>query len=173
MRVAIVIAPQDFKDETVSKLKGYLGKWGIETVIASYSSKECVGYHGAVYKPDVNISRLTPYEYDALVLADGAGVDTYKLYDVRQLLDIVRVFKSEGKLIAGVNNAIKVIARSNIIADTKIAVPKDKETERLVILFKGIASAEDMESDKNILTLSNSDRTDEFVDMLIEKLEAK
>ena len=49
MRVVMLIPPKDFRDESVSSIKNMLEKWGVEVVLASYSKKECVGSHGAVY----------------------------------------------------------------------------------------------------------------------------
>ena len=51
MRVAIFLPPKDFRDETVSMIKLILEKWKVDGVITSYTTKECVGRHGAVYKP--------------------------------------------------------------------------------------------------------------------------
>lgn len=173
MKIAMLIAPKDFKDESVSKAKLTLEKWGIEVTITSYSTHDCVGYHGAVYKPDINAGRLDPNNYDALLLVDGNGVDEYKLYDFRQLLDTVKLFQMKNKPIAAINNAIKIVARANIINNVKIAMPKDEESRRLITLYHGNPSKNEIEDDKNILTLSNPDRIMDFADLIVGKLGAK
>ena len=68
---------------------------------------------------------------------------------------------------------MKIIARANIISGVKIAAPKDEETSRLVILYHGTPSKEELEFDKNILTLSNNDKIINFSDLLLKKLGAK
>ncbi len=173
MKVAILVPPRDFKDESVSSLLLMLGKWGIDPVITSYSAKECIGYHGAVYKSGMDASSLSPRDFGALVLIDGKGVDSYKLYDFRPLLDTVKLFSMNGKVVAGIGNAIKIIARANIISNVKIAMPKDEDGHRLVILYHGTPSKEEVELDKNILTLSNNDKILGFADMLIRRLGAR
>lgn len=173
MRVALLIAPKDFKDESVSNIKMMLEKWDIETVITSYATHDCVGYHGAVYTPDLNAAKVVPSDYDALVLIDGKGVDSYKLYDFRPLLDLVKLFQMKGKLICSIGNATKIVARANVIAQTKIAMPSDEEARRLIILYHGTPSKEEMESDKNIMTLSSSDKALGFADMILGKLGVK
>jgi putative intracellular protease/amidase len=173
MKVAMLIAPKDFKDESVSKAKLMLEKWGIGVTITSYSTRDCVGYHGAVYRPDMNAARIDPNEFDAIILIDGKGVDDYKLYDFRPLLDTVKLFQMKGKPIAAINNAIKIIARANIITNIKIAMPKDEESRRLITLYHGTPSRNEMEDEKNILTLSNSDKVYDFADMIVTKLGAK
>jgi len=173
MKAAIVVPPRDFRDESVSKLKMMMEKWGIDPVITSYSTHDCVGTHGAVYKPAMNASAINPDDFDAIVLIDGKGVDEYKLYDFRPLLDTVKLFSMRNKVIAGMGNSIKIIARANIITNVKIAIPREQDTSRLVILYHGTPAKGEMESDRNILTLSNAERIMEFSDMLLKKLGAK
>lgn len=173
MKVALLIAPKDFKDESVSGIRLMLEKWGIEPVITSYSNHDCIGYHGAAYKPSLNAAAVKPDDFDALVLIDGPGVDGYRLYDFRPLLDTVKLFSMRKKLICAINNGIKVVARANIIANVKVAMPQDDETQRLVLLYHGKPSKEGLELDCGILTLGNSDRITEFADMIIRRLGAK
>ena len=173
MRVAILVSPKDFKDESLSNLKLMLDKWGVESVITSYSTHELVGYHGAVYNADINAAKITPYDFDAIVLVDGKGVDEYKLYDFRQLLDTIKLFSIQKKMIAAIGNSIKIIAKANIISNVKIAMPKDEDTQRLIILYHGTPSKEDPQFDNNILTLGDSDKVMSFSDLLLKKLGAK
>ncbi len=173
MKAAILVPPKDFKDESVSSLRIMLEKWGIESVLTSYSTSELVGYHGAVYNVELNAAKISPDEFDALILVDGKGVDEYRLYDFRQLLDLVKMFSTRKKLIAGIGNSLKIIARANIISGVKVAPVKDEDTRRLVSLYHGIESKEDPEFDKDILTLGNNDKTLVFIDLLLRKLGAK
>lgn len=171
MRVALLIPPRDFRDESVSHAKLLLEKWDVGVTITSYSTHECVGAHGAVYTPDINAGRLSADEYDALILIDGHGVDNpYKLYDFRPLLDLVKVFYNQKKTVCAINNAMKIIARANIISGVKVAMPKDEESMRLVQLYRGVPSENEIEFDKNILTLNNPELVEDFVDKLLERL---
>jgi len=156
MRFAIFIAPKDFKDETVSMLKTTFDKWGIEYSIASYANKDCVGYHGAVYKPDMNAAKISPNDFDGIVLVDGKGFEDYRLFEYRPLLDTLIIFNQSRKYIGAINNSIKAVARANIIKDRKVAMPEDEETRRLVLLFHGIPSEETMEIAGNLVTIKSS-----------------
>ena len=173
MKVAILVSPKDFKDESLSNLKLMLDKWGVESVLTSYSTHELVGYHGAVYNAGINAAKIVPGDFDAIILIDGKGVDEYKLYDFRQLLDMIKLFSDKKKIIAAIGNSMKIVARANIVSNVKIATPKDEDTKRLVILYHGIPSKEELEFDKNILTLSNNDKILDFSDLLLKKLGAK
>ncbi len=173
MNVAVLLTPKDFRDETMAKAMELMQKWDIGIFVAGYNKDECVGYHGAVYTPKILASEITTDNFDAMFIPDGAGIETFKLYDQRALLDIVRHFKEKGKVLACVNNAIKVLARANVITNTKIACVKDAETARLVQLFHGKITASPVESDGNILTSANSENTYELIDLLLDKLGAR
>ena len=173
MKVVLLIPPKDFKDETVSMAKLLFEKWGITPVIASYSNKECTGSHGAVYMPELNATKLNAQDYDAIVLVDGEGVDSYKLYDFRPLTDLVKNFAVSNKIIAALGNAIKIVSRANVIADRSIAAPDDEETRRLIRIYRGEESNNEVEFDGNILTAKSADYTQEFLDTLLAKLGAK
>ncbi len=172
MQVAILIAPRDFKDETVSKLNLFFDKKDIGSRIASFSLRDCTGYHGAVVKPKIELRDIEPMSYDVLLLVDGPGVDSLKLYDQRPLLDLTKAFHESGKIVAGVGNGVKIIARANILKDTKVAQP-DPETEKLVKLYRGVPVNDYLVFDNKILTLSDPDRIDELVGLLAEKAEQK
>ncbi len=156
MKFAIFIAPKDFRDETVAMLKTFFDKWGIQYSIASYANKECVGYHGAIYKPDLNAARISPMDFDGIVLVDGKGFDDYRLFEYRPLLDTITLFNERGKYIGAISNSIKAVARANVIKDKKVSMPQDEETKRLIMLFHGIPSEENIEVAKNIITIRAS-----------------
>ncbi|MGC8587313.1 MAG: DJ-1/PfpI family protein [Candidatus Micrarchaeia archaeon] len=169
MRVAIVIPPKDFKDETVAGIKLMLEKWHVQVIVSSYTSEECIGYHGAIYKPGIDATKLGDEKLDAVVFADGPGVDEYKLYDFRPLLDMVRNFNSSGTLIGAIGNAVKIIARANIINGVHISVPNDGETIRLVQLYKGIPSGKSVELEKNIISAKGHESATEFSNAVLDR----
>ncbi|MDE1851419.1 MAG: DJ-1/PfpI family protein [Candidatus Micrarchaeota archaeon] len=173
MKVALLVAPKQFRDESVSHSMPMLQKWGASPTIVSYSTKDCVGYRGAVYKVGLNAGRMHPDDFDAIVLVDGPGIDTYKLYDFRPLLDMVKLFFDKGKPIAVMGNAVKIVARANIINGIKISAPKDEESKRLVLLYRGIESEKPLEHDRNIISLSDDSMVEQMTGVLLEKLGAK
>ena len=156
MKFAIFIAPRDFKDETVSMLKIFFDKWGIQYSIASYANKDCVGYHGAVYRPDINAAKISSADFDGIMLVDGKGFEDFRLFEYRPLLDTIMLFNERGKYVGAINNAIKAVARANIIKDKKVSMPQDEESKRLVLLFHGIPSNEGIEVAKNLITIRSS-----------------
>ncbi len=170
MRAAIVIAPRDFKDETLARALAMFKRWGVTPVIVGLVSKECIGSHGAAVMPDMNLTKVRAADFDIIFIADGDGVEAYKIYEVAPLVDLVRAFAVENKVIAGVGNGAKVIAKANIVAGRKMAVPKNPGMEGFVKLYKGIVSQEEMECATNVMSLRDYTKTEEFVGAILDKL---
>lgn len=160
MKMLIFIAPNDYKDETLEKIKLILGKRDVKYAVSSYSKKECIGYHGAVCMPDVNTNSVSVADYDGLIIADGKGMDTYKLYDFRPLLDLVLKFSASKKQVCAIGNSVKVLARANVVKGMKVATPDGEESKRLVLLFHGIPTQEEYEINENISSIRDSSRID-------------
>lgn len=154
MKLLIFLAPKNFKDETVATLKTFLDKWNVGYSITSFTKKECIGYHGATYTPEVNTGSISPKDYDGIVFVDGRGIDEYKLYEFRPLLDLVLQFNNSNKMVGAINNSIKIAARANIIMNKKVSMPDDDETKRLVMLFRGIPSNQEIEIAGNLVTMN-------------------
>ena len=173
MNVAILIPPNDFSDETVSSTLTLMQKWGVTTVIASGTLGECVGHHGARLRSSVTLSDITTDNFDGIIIPDGVGVDTYKMYDARQLLDIIKHFNQRERPLAFINNSVKILARANVITNKKIASISDRETVRLVQLFRGTITNNELEADGNIITLSNTEKINELVDAMLDRLHVR
>ncbi len=171
MRIAIFIAPKDFKDETVALIKTFFDRWGVQYSITSYSNKECVGYHGAVYRPDVNTAKLITADYDGIILVDGHGMEDYKLFEYRPLLDLLLQFNEKKKIIGAISNSIRVVARANIIRDKKISIPNEEELKRTVLLFHGIPTENPIEISGNIITVKDPSGLESTLQEMLKHLD--
>ncbi len=170
MELVLVIPPNEFKDETVSQLCNTLEKWKVNYSIASTSLNSAIGSHGAIIQPKIKISDISTEDYDGIVLLNGVGVEEYKLYDLRALIDLIKHFNDSKKLIAGIGNGLKIVARANIISNKNICSLKDSETIRYVKLFKGIITENEVEHNENLITASNSDKVNEFSKIIVNAL---
>lgn len=169
MKFLIFIPPSDFRDESISLIKLFFDKWGVSYAITSYTSNACTGTHGAVYRPDIHASKVYTQNYDGIVLIDGNGVDTYKLYDYRPLLDLMLKFNDSSKTIIGISNAVKIPARANIIREKKLSTD-DKEAVRLINLFHGVPSDKEFEIAGNLITIRKSSDIEESMLKILEHL---
>jgi len=149
----IFITPHEFRDESLSTVRLFLDKWDVGYSISSYSNKDCVGSHGAICKPDINTGRARAEDFDGAVLIDGKGIDAYKIYDFRPLLDLMLRFNEMKKPIIAIENSVMIPARANIIKGRKISAPDDQEAKRTVALFHGLLSENNLEISENIISI--------------------
>ncbi len=161
--------PKGFRDESMSMLKLFFDKWGIKYDITSYTNNDCIGSHGAVYTPAFNTGKATTYGYDGIVLIDGEGIDAYKLFDYRPLLDLMMLFNQNSKFILGIGNASKIPARANIIKDKRLCAA-DSETRRLVALFHGKPSDEPFELAGNVITIKDSRSIEDSMQRILQHM---
>jgi transcriptional regulator GlxA family with amidase domain len=168
VRVAVIVPP-NFKDETVSALGLFLAKNGMVAEISGFSSKACRGCHGATVRPEKAVADVDPASISAIVIADGPGMDDLRLYDYRPLLNLLRALSERNRLIVGIGNGIKAIARANVIRDANVA-RVDSDVANLVRLYHGTITDDYLVLDKNILTLSDSNRIDELVARMAKEL---
>ncbi len=162
MKFLIFIAPRDFKDETISMLKLLLDKYDVEYLISSYSTKNCIGSHGAVYEPQINTNIVDVSKFDGIIIADGIGLELYKIYEFRPFLDLLLKFNNANKYIITIDNAVKILAKANIIKNKKISVIENNdELKNFILLFHGIISNNDLEIANNLITIKDSDNIEE------------
>ncbi len=173
MRFLVLIPPSDFSDESMELVDLFFNKWGIEYEIASYTRNACIGSHGGIKKPTLHANSVTVFGYDAFMLIDGIGVEKYKLYEYRPLLDMVYSFHSHKKVVWAIGNAIKIAARANIIKDKKVSVPQSADVRGVVNLFRGILSTEPSEVQGNICTVGNPSNLELVMPGILAKLGIK
>ncbi len=173
MKAAIVIPPKEFKDESLSRIMLMLGKWNLETALTSYTKTECVGSHGAVYRPDINTARVDPSDYDAIILLDGNGVDSYRLFEFRPLLDLVSRFSKSGKVVFGIGNAVKIMACAGVIDERKVAAIEDEDTRKMIRVNRGTISNKSVEADQNIITGKETADIPSAADLMLVRLGLK
>lgn len=173
MDAAIIIPPNEFRDETLSEIIIILNKWGVKPHIASYTSSVCTGYHGARFHPDLKADALNAHDFDALIIIDGPGFDQYQLNKYRPLFETIKEFAAKQKVVMGIGNAVEAIAKSNIIKNVKIAYPESKNVADAVSLYSGVITRNRVEADKNVITATSYANTAEAVNRLLIALGAK
>jgi protease I len=168
-KALIVVAPKNFRDEEVNYLKMVLQKNGIETKILSFGSKECYGEHGAVLKPDVLPEQINPKEFDAVIITGGKGIEEYRMDSFLPLLNLVKQFNEEKKLIAAFSEGISVVLRANVIKEKRVAAPNN-EIKEVVEKYHGIPSAQAFVESENLITATKAAFISEVAKRIAEKI---
>lgn len=173
MHMLIFLPPSDFREESLSMLKLFFDRWGITYSTTSYTKSECRGKHGAHVKPDIHTADVDVHNYDGIIYLDGDGINANKLYEFRPLLDLTMIFDRSMKQVWAIGNAVKIIARSNIIKGRDIAVPNDEETIRLVKLFHGEPSNSEYVVSGNLITIRSGAEIESSMEPILSKLKIK
>lgn len=155
MRFLIFLPPSGFRDESLRLVELFFDKWGIGRQVSSYTRTDCTGEHGSSRRPDINASKVTVFGYDALLIMDGPGMDKYRLYEYRPLLDMVYSFYANGKVVWAIGNAIKVLARANIVKGKRVSMPREQDAKSAVLMFHGLPSTAQAEVQERLCTIGN------------------
>ncbi len=169
MKVAIMVPPKNFSDETLSVILLILKRWGVETVLTSYTTSSCVGLHGATYRPDINAARINSQDYDALILVDGPGVESYKLPDFKPAIDLTKTFIKSGKVIGAVGNAVKIFIRANEFTPVRISAQDNQEVAHFASTSRCKVTENKVEIYKNLITANGPGSAVEFSNAILDK----
>ena len=172
MKALVFVTQKDFKDESLSAIRKSLQKWDVKVDVACTRKGEVYGYHGAACPVDTTLLEVSASDYACIILIDGPGISSLS-GEMRQVSETVRNFYSTGKVVCGINNAIRIIAKSNIIKGKEISEPKDNETASIVGLYGGVLTKGKVENDSGIITAGNPDEASEFADVILKAIKAK
>jgi protease I len=112
-KILYIIAQQNFRDEEYKTPKEILEGKGAQITTASITTNEARGMLGLRVKPDIAVRDANPNNFDALIIAGGSG--SPKLADYPEVLNIVRRFNEQNKLIAAICVAPYILAKAGII----------------------------------------------------------
>lgn len=170
-KVVIIIAQQDFNDIEFSTTKKLLKENEIEIDVASTTRDECTGMHGMTFTPSKTIGDIVTENYDGLIIIGGSG--SLKLLEHPEILNRVRSFASQKKIIAAICVAPVILAKAGVLRGIMSTVfPADFTISGLK---QGEAhySNEHVVVDGNIITADGPNSAMEFAKEILKKLKTK
>lgn len=156
-KVLLVVAPRDFRDEEFFVPRRIFEEKGAVVTVASNKKGTATGMLGGTVEPDAVFSEVRPADYDAVVIAGGAGSKVY-LWDYKELRRIVREAYGQGKIVAAICLSPVVLARAGCLKGKEAAVFPDpaavrelkaagvKYVDRGVVTAGSIVTARDPQS---------------------------
>lgn len=124
-KVAMVIAPRDFRDEELREPRQHLLDEGAEVDVASATLAAAVGKLGMTVEPDIILDDIDPAGYDGIVFVGGSGSRVY--FDDVRVHDLVGHFLAEGKVVGAICIAPAILANAGLLAGRRVT---SFETER-------------------------------------------
>ncbi|MHC1625519.1 MAG: DJ-1/PfpI family protein [Methermicoccaceae archaeon] len=127
IKLLMVIAPEDFRDEEFLVPRDVFESYGISVVVASTKYGEVTGMLGTVVSPDISIADIEPQEFDGIVVVGGGGSRQY-LWNNPTLHEVIWALHKQNKTIAAICISPVVLALAGILDQTKATVFPDEES---------------------------------------------
>ena len=166
MRVLMIVAPQEFRDEEYLHPREELEKKGARITVASLTTNECAGRFGAKVTPDISIDKVDVDDYDAVVFVGGGGSKVY--FDNDTALRIAKEFATKGKVTSAICIAPMILANAGLLKGRK-ATAWDHEDD--IKNAGGTYTGNPVEVDGNIITANGPDAARDFGREIAKKLE--
>lgn len=114
---------------TMETPKGIIEENGIDVTFAA-ASKEPVegmlaptgiffgypfGIHYKEYTPQLTFDEINPEDYDGIVIAGGPSPEVIKLSENEELLDLIREFDEEGKIVAAYALSPLILLKAGVL----------------------------------------------------------
>src|SRR6266849_4686055 len=113
MKRAAIIAADEFEDLELFYPMYRFQEEGIETVVVGLTKEPFKGKRGYAISPQSSIEQVRAEDFDFLVVPGGKSPERLRLN--KKILDFVRDFDREGKVIAAICHAGQVLASSGIV----------------------------------------------------------
>lgn len=172
MKLLMIIAKQDFRDEEFQVPYDHFKSKGVEVDVASTEAGNCFGMFGTVVEAERSLDDIALPEYFAVVIAGGAGAKP--LADNAKLREIVQKAKEHDIIIAAICIAPTILAKAGILEGKKATVWNDDKEQSPILLKNGADYVnEDVVVDGRIITGKGPNAAQEFAEKIMEVAECE
>ena len=168
MRVLMVIAPREFRDEEFFEPREVFIKNKIEVKVASQTTREAHGRLGGIVIPDLTVGEAKVEDFSAIIFVGGRGAAVY-LNDpaIRKL---VQDFYNAGKIVAAICLAPSILANAGLLRGKRATCT---EGERENLKMRGAEyTGTQVEADGKIVTGSGPEAARKFGEKIVELLKS-
>lgn len=127
VKVAMIIAPDKFRDEEYLEPKDVFQDAGFDIVTASLTTRPCKGMLGAKVLPDTTVDDLDEEDLDAVVIVGGQGSPV--LSESESVLNLMKDASDKGKVVAAICYGGITLARSGLVKGKTISAYQDSFSE--------------------------------------------
>jgi len=120
MRVLMIVAQKNFRDEELFHTKEELEKAGNEVKVASVSTATATGMLGAIVKPDLAVKDVKVEDFDALIIVGGSGSPELAKYP--EVSNLIKSAASKGKVLGAICLGPVVLAKADVLKGKKATV---------------------------------------------------
>ncbi len=113
VKILMIIAPVDFRDEELFRTKEIFEKKGFQVTVTSKEICLAKGMLGATTQIDKSLESVNVNEYEAVVFIGGSGASMY--FDDKTALNIAKNAKSLNKVIGAICIAPSILANAGVL----------------------------------------------------------
>jgi protease I len=155
-KVLMVIAPKDFRDEELFEPMAVFESKGLGVDVVSTQKGECVGMLGNKITVDKTIYDVDANDYVAIVIVGGIGSKQY-LWDNEKLLELVKEFYNQNKVVSAICLSPVVLARAGVLNGKKATVYPASEAIEELKKAGAIYEDKGVVVDGNVITAKSPD----------------
>ncbi len=173
-KMAMIIAPIDFRDEEYFIPKSVFKENGAEVITASLKKGEALGSYGGVAKIDELVDDLKTDKLDVLIFVGGSGAVSY--LENKQCHKLANEMNKQGKIVGAICIAPIILARAGVLVGRKATVwssPMDKSAVKILEKAKVDYLAQPVVVDGNIITANGASQARRFAERISQMLTLK
>jgi protease I len=148
MRVIMIIAQKDFRDEELFDTKDALVQQNIGIDVAAPSTGTAFGKLGGTIEPDLSFDEVELERYDGIVFVGGPGA--YDLIDDTSLHALANNFYNDDKVVAAICIAPAILARADLLGGKSATI--HSSGENYLKEAEADYTEEDIEQDGKLIT---------------------
>ncbi len=168
--IALVIAPEKFRDEELFVPKAAFEKAGYQTIVASTRVGTATGMLGGFAIATTGITDLAPAGIAALVIVGGSGSPAH-LWGNPELHSLAVKMAAAGKPVAAICVSPAVLARAGVLKGRKATVFTDNASIAELNKHGAIYEAKPCVVDGNIVTANGPEAAAEFAKAILHLLQ--
>lgn len=166
MKILMIVAQKDFRDEEFFEPRDVFIKNGIDVEVASQELSLAKGRLGGTVMPDITIDDAEVDDFRAIVLVGGRGAEVY--LDDDRVHSLVKDFYDNGKLVAAICLAPAILAKAGLLSGVKATCTPDEE--RNIAAGGAEYTGASVEVDGKIVTASGPEAAKAFGEKIVELL---
>jgi protease I len=174
MRIAMIIAFQDFRDEEYFIPKSIFEKEGYEVKTFSTRLGKALGSYGGVVEVDAILEDLDVNFFDAIVFCGGQGAKKY--IDNEICWQIAKEALENDKILGAICIAPAILAKSGVLNGKNATVwsnPLDKSAIKILTENGAKYVEADVVKDGKIITANGPQSARKFAQEIIQALKEK
>ncbi|MDD4351396.1 MAG: DJ-1/PfpI family protein [Candidatus Gracilibacteria bacterium] len=150
-KVLLIIAQKNFQEQEYAHTREKLEAGGHEVMVSSVEKGTCMGKLGREVQSQLSFKEAQANDFDGIVLIGGPGA--LKLLDYPELLDLIKNFATQDKIVSAICIAPVILAAAGVLSGKRATVFPDPEAQQnLLAAGAQGAFSEELVQDGKLIT---------------------